>query len=385
MTGPSGTRAGVVVAAFIAGALGGTLAGVGVAVAYRPSAPAPVATTAPGEGSVDAVSAGTTRLEIKGGDSEAIKAAIATVDPSVVNVTTHPETLVSWWGEPLEVPGGQGTGFVVDAKRGLILTNQHVVQTDQEPRIKMLQPNGKSVELQGFTVARSPRDDVALVRVDAENLPQAELGDSKSLKVGDWVVAIGSPFGLDHTATVGVVSALQRRFTDGRSYYEDMVQTDAAINSGNSGGPLIDLAGRVIGMNTMITSPSGASAGVGFAIASEKLARTKKALLSANDIGVQIGSPSRRWLMLTRAPDGYPCQVQGLVEGGSAAAAGMQEGDVLLKMGGHDITSPDEMLKVIDETEPNTMLPVSVYRYDPQSGRGGTVELKVKVVRRGDM
>jgi len=384
MASPTSARGGIVVAAFIAGALGGIVAGVGVALAYRPSA-----TVAPAEtlGSRDAVAgtAGVTKLEIKGGDSEAIKAAIARVDPAVVNVTTHPETLVSWWGEPLEVPGGQGTGFVVNAKRGYIITNQHVVENDQAPRIKMLQPDGKNVELQGFTVARSREDDVALVRVDAANLPEAELGDSKSLRVGDWVVAIGSPFGLDHTATVGVVSALQRRFTDGRSYYEDMIQTDAAINSGNSGGPLIDLAGRVIGMNTVITSPSGASAGVGFAIASEKLAHAEKALLSANDIGVQIGTPSRRWLVLTSAPDGYPCQVLRVVEGGPAAQAGMREGDLILKMGGREITSSDAMLSVIDQTQPNGVLQVTVYRYDQQSGRGGTTELKVKVMRRGDM
>jgi len=384
MASPTSARGGIVVAAFIAGALGGIVAGVGVALAYRPSA-----TVAPAEtlGSGDAVAgtAGVTKLEIKGGDSEAIKAAIARVDPAVVNVTTHPETLVSWWGEPLEVPGGQGTGFVVNAKRGYIITNQHVVENDQAPRIKMLQPDGKNVELQGFTVARSREDDVALVRVDAANLPEAELGDSKSLRVGDWVVAIGSPFGLDHTATVGVVSALQRRFTDGRSYYEDMIQTDAAINSGNSGGPLIDLAGRVIGMNTVITSPSGASAGVGFAIASEKLAHAEKALLSANDIGVQIGTPSRRWLVLTSAPDGYPCQVLRVVEGGPAAQAGMREGDLILKMGGREITSSDAMLSVIDQTQPNGVLQVTVYRYDQQSGRGGTTELKVKVMRRGDM
>jgi S1-C subfamily serine protease len=152
---------------------------------------------------------------------------------------------------------GQGSGFLIDP-RGYILTNNHVVAGSQELIVRF--NNGQ--EYRGRVVGSDPRFDVALVRIQASGLRPAMLGDSNQIRVGQWAIAIGSPFGLENTMTVGVVSATGRRGL-GRGTYADFIQTDASINPGNSGGPLLDLNGRVIGINSMIASEGQ---GIGFAI-----------------------------------------------------------------------------------------------------------------------
>jgi serine protease Do len=150
-----------------------------------------------------------------------------------------------------------GSGVIVDAG-GVILTNAHVVKDAHEIVAKL--PDGRQLKATNYAV--HPELDLAVVRVEGKDLPVAELGDSDGLQVGQWVVAIGNPFGLEHTVTAGLVSAVRRRAAEG----EDFIQTDAAINPGNSGGPLLDLRGRVVGINTAIYSRSGGYQGIGFAL-----------------------------------------------------------------------------------------------------------------------
>lgn len=386
MSGSPSARIGcVIVVALVvgalAGAVGGALVGAGMA---RSTGGAGVS----GAGPIMALQRPPTKLTIEGGDSAAIKAAIERADPAVVNVTTL-KTVMNLWGEYFEVPRGQGTGFVMDAERGLILTNEHVVRGDPTPLVTMLQPDGSTVELGARAIAASPVDDIAVLQVDAENLPTIELGDPSSLQVGDWVIAIGSPFGLDHTATVGVVSALGRRFKvpdemGVQRIYDDMVQTDAAINAGNSGGPLVDLAGRVIGMNTLITSPSGASAGVGFAISAAKLQAVVQNLLSEGVIGFQPRIVDRQWLLAARPPEGHYLQVGDVVPGSPADKAGMQVGDLILSIGGHVVREPTDLRTALSKVKPGDEVEIEVFRYDGRS-RGEKLTLKITVARRGDL
>ncbi|HET8726465.1 MAG TPA: trypsin-like peptidase domain-containing protein, partial [Alphaproteobacteria bacterium] len=176
-----------------------------------------------------------------------------------------------------------GSGFIIDAE-GYIVTNNHVVEQADDIRVTL--HDGSQVEAE--LVGRDPKTDLALIKIDVEEkLPHLEFGDSDSLRVGDWVVAVGNPFGLGGTVTAGIVSARGRDINAGP--YDDFIQTDAAINRGNSGGPTFDAEGRVVGINTAIFSPSGGSVGIGFAIPSN-LARPILAELK------ETGSVSRGWL-----------------------------------------------------------------------------------------
>lgn len=155
---------------------------------------------------------------------------------------------------------GQGSGFII-SKDGYILTNNHVAGKAEKITVKLL--NGREVEAR--LIGTDPHSDVAVIKIDAGDLPFLTLGDSDNLRVGEWVLAVGNPFGLSHTVTAGIVSA-KGRSSVGIADYEDFIQTDAAINPGNSGGPLLDLDGRVVGINTAIFSKNGGYMGIGFTI-----------------------------------------------------------------------------------------------------------------------
>ncbi|MFZ1342706.1 S1C family serine protease [Thiothrix eikelboomii] len=188
-----------------------------------------------------------------------------TASPSVVYITTTDKVLDFWTRNVSERPSGTGTGFVWD-KQGHIVTNYHVVEGYKTAKIRLSDQRIFEAEV----VGASPRHDLAVLKMlnPKEVPPAVQIGSSSDIKVGQTVLAIGNPFGLDHTLTTGVVSALGRSIDgDGSANtMEDLIQTDAAINPGNSGGPLLDSSGRVIGVNVAIYSPSGASAGIGFAI-----------------------------------------------------------------------------------------------------------------------
>src|SRR5262249_25593743 len=215
-------------------------------------------------------------------DANAVTEAVKRVGPAVVNIDTTSLPPSSETGlpdgfrrffcfEPEETPvprQGQGLGMSIDSERGLVLTNNHVVEGANQIRVNL--PDKRSFA--GSVVGTDPWGDVAVVRIEARNLPHVELGDSDRLDPGATAIAIGNPFGFANTVTVGVVSALQRELPAPTGFtLENLIQTDAAINPGNSGGPLCDIHGRVIGMNTAII-PYGQ--GLGFAVAVHPIKRT---------------------------------------------------------------------------------------------------------------
>lgn len=269
--------------------------------------------------------------------------------------------------QPFQMPGegferqGQGSGVIVSPD-GYILTNNHVVDGVDEVKVTLSDHRSFSAKI----VGTDPKTDLAVLKIDAKDLVAAELGDSKAMQVGDWVVAIGSPFGLDMTVTAGIVSATGRSNV-GITDYEDFIQTDAAINPGNSGGPLVNLQGQVIGIDTAISSRNGGNMGVGFAIPSS-MAKTVMHSL------IEKGHVERGWLgaLIQDLNEdlsqsfGYH-GTEGVLLGdvladGPAKKAGLQAGDILEKYDGRKMKDANELRQAVAATEPNTDVPVVVFR-----------------------
>ena len=248
----------------------------------------------------------------------------------------------------------QGSGFVYDA-RDDVITNQHVV--DGAESITVTFWNGKTYPAR--LVGSDASTDTAVVRVDAPAgvLHPLALGDSNALQVGDGVVAIGSPFGLEETVTSGIVSALHRQMTSPNNFtIDNSIQTDAAINHGNSGGPLLNMAGRVIGITSQIESDSGGNDGVGFAVPSNTAHTIANRLISTGKVehaylGVELADI---------AGDG--ARVSQVVPGKPASKAGLQSGDVITSFGGKKITSVDELRAAVDARHPGDTVSVTFTR-----------------------
>ena len=265
-----------------------------------------------------------------------------------------------------------GSGFIIDPT-GYIVTNNHVIEGAEEITVRM-QDN---VEYKARLIGHDPKTDLALLKIDAPKpLPYVEWGDLDKSRIGDWVLAIGNPFGLGGTVTAGIVSARQRDINAGP--YDDFLQTDAAINRGNSGGPMFDVDGKVIGINTAIFSPSGGSIGIGFALPSS-LAK------GVIDQLRQYGHPRRGWLGV-RIQSVTPELAEGLkmakpmgaliaavTEGGPADKAGIRQGDVVVKFNGQDIDEMRHLPRIVAETAFDTSVPVVVLR----QGKEMTFQVKV--------
>jgi Do/DeqQ family serine protease len=240
-----------------------------------------------------------------------------------------------------------GSGVIVDARHGYILTNAHVV--DHATGITVTLHDGRN--LKAKLVGADPPSDIAVVRVDARGLTQIRLGDSARLAVGDFVVAIGNPFGLPGSATAGIVSGLQRSGLSPNDY-EDYIQTDASINPGNSGGALVDLRGDLVGINTAILSGSGDNIGIGFAIPIDVAQRVMRQLIEhgaveRGQLGVSlypVTAEVARSLGLRRAAGGLVTQV---VPGSPAQKAGLRAGDVITAIAGHSIRSNSDLRNAI--------------------------------------
>jgi serine protease Do len=310
--------------------------------------------------------------------------------PSVVNISTTLQTTSSapsslddpaednpwefFFGENLPrgfQQRGLGSGFIID-RDGHILTNNHVIENSKKITVKVA--DGK--EFQAKVVGRDPKLDVALIKIDADrDLVPMVMGDSKELAVGEWVVAIGSPFGLHNTVTAGIVSAKGRQL--GAGPYDDFIQTDASINPGNSGGPLVDLQGRVIGVNTAIASETGANIGIGFAIPINLVKRIVPELK-------EKGRITRGWLGIAIQPltpgiaESLGMQKRGALvsevsEGGPAARAGLQEGDVIIEYNGKMIAAGRDLAVLIAETEIGRDIELKVLRNGKQMSLPATV------------
>ncbi|MFC7660065.1 S1C family serine protease [Pseudonocardia benzenivorans] len=263
--------------------------------------------------------------------------------------------------------GGTGSGVVIDPA-GYVLTNNHVVAPAAQGNgatIEAIFSNGQ--RMPAAIVGRDPKTDLAVVKVAVANPTVARIGSSSSLAVGDGVLAIGSPLGLAGTVTDGIVSAVNRpvRLDSGGSDTNaviDAIQTDAAINPGNSGGPLVDSTGAVVGINTAIRSlgqGEGGSIGLGFAIPIDDARRIAEALIRDGsvkhaDLGVNAKS------VTDGTTDG--AQVQNVVAGGAAAAAGIVEGDVILKVGDRTIAGADELVVAVRELAPGQSVPIELVR-----------------------
>jgi serine protease Do len=317
--------------------------------------------------------------------------------PQVVMTPYGPLAVPSQPGAPQApqaplLPFGSGSG-VFFREGGYILTNNHVVR--QAERVTVTTYDRRTFE--ATVVARDPSTDIAVVRVQGEKLPVAPLGTSDSLRLGQWVLALGSPLGLQFSVTAGIVSATGRsigilaapaRAEDDRASQaaplEDFIQTDAAINPGNSGGPLVDLEGRVIGINTAIASPTGTFAGYGFAVPIELARVVADQLIRFGEVrrpylGVALDNvqPVDVRVYSLREPVG--AEVIRIEEQSPAARAGLQLGDVIVQLGETPVRTVADLQAGLARREPNTSVRLRVTRY----GRDVTVDVTPGIVRSG--
>jgi len=317
--------------------------------------------------------------------------------PAVVNISTTqtvntaqgqwPQGVPDFFREFFDRRGGQvpqprqrqatslGSGFVIDASKGYVITNNHVIKDAEKIKV-ILQDN---TALDAELIGTDPKTDIALLKVTLPKkikLTQVALGNSDDMRVGDWVVAIGNPFGLGGSVTAGIISARGRNIQAGP--YDDFIQTDASINKGNSGGPLFNLDGDVIGINTAIYSPSGGSVGIGFSVPSNiakavikdlsEFGRTRRGWL-----GVRIQTVSEELAETLGLKEVKGALVTSVAEDGPAQKGGIQKGDVVLSFNGKSVSEMRKLPRIVAETEVGQKVPVEVWR------KGKIKKLKVHV------
>jgi S1-C subfamily serine protease len=302
--------------------------------------------------------------------SRAVTGAVERISPSVVNIEVHTSAGRASSGEPRERRGG-GSGFVFTPD-GLILTNSHVVHDAK--RIEVTLTDGR--RMPATAIGDDPASDLAVVRVDEPGLTAAALGDSQQLRVGQLVVAIGAPYGFQSTVTAGVVSALGRSL---RSYsgrlIDDVIQTDAALNPGNSGGPLVDSAGRVIGVNTATILPAQ---GICFAIGintakfvASRLLRDGRIRRSYIGVSAQTVPVHRRVVRFYDLTKESGALVLSVEEKSPAARAGVREGDVIVALEGHPVAGVDDLHRVLTDIRVGVSCSLTLLRHTEK------VELKI--------
>ncbi len=267
---------------------------------------------------------------------------------------------------------GQGSGFII-SKDGYILTNNHVVGDTEKVTVKLM--DGR--EFTAKTIGTDPHSDVAVIKIDADDLPVLPMGDSDALEVGEWVVAIGNPFGLTHTLTAGVVSA-KGRSSIGIADYENFIQTDAAINPGNSGGPLVNLDGEAVGMNTAIFSQSGGYMGIGFAIPINMAKSIKDQLIQTGevtrghlgiviqdltpDLAKSFGLENQKGILVAQVSKDSP-----------AEKGGMQQGDVIVEFEGKPVNEIGSFRNQVALKAPGTKSKITVLRHGSRKTLNVTV------------
>lgn len=266
---------------------------------------------------------------------------------------------------------GLGSGFIISAD-GYVLTNAHVVAESDEVTVRLADAR----EFKGKIVGVDTRTDVALLKVNASGLPTVRLGNSQSLKVGEWVAAIGSPFGFANTITAGIVSAKGRSLPD--ENFVPFIQTDVAVNPGNSGGPLLNLKGEVVGINSAIYSRTGGYMGVSFAIPIEVALDVSRQLQTTGKVtrgrlGVQIQALTPELAKSFRLPDTNGVLVASVEPRSPADQAGLQAGDVILSFDGKPVKGAEELPRVVAATKPGTAVTLEIWR----GGARRTVKTKL--------
>lgn len=266
-----------------------------------------------------------------------------------------------------------GSGFIIDSAKGLIVTNNHVVKDADEVRVTLHDDTTLDAKILGT----DEKTDLALIQVEPNaKLKGVTFGNSDQMRVGDWVLAIGNPFGLGGTVTTGIISARQRNINAGP--YDDFLQTDASINRGNSGGPMFNLRGEVIGINTAIFSPSGGSVGIGFAIPSNlaknvidqlvKYGKTRRGWL-----GIRIQSVTPEIAETLGLPDSHGALIASITPGGPAVKAGLQPGDVIVEFNGKKLDASNHLPRLVAETEIGSTATLKLIR------DGKEIEAKIEV------
>ena len=290
---------------------------------------------------------------------------------SVVFITTSLRVIDPWSRRSADVPRGSGSGFIWD-ERGHVVTNNHVIAGADRALIQLADGGTYGARL----VGADPAHDLAVLRIEGGDAPPLPIGSSANIQVGQKVLAIGNPFGLDWTLTTGVVSALDRDLPGGgRRRLRGLIQTDAAINPGNSGGPLLDSAGRLIGVNTAIFSPSGGSAGIGFAVPVDVVNRVVPQLIehgrySPPELGIEY---DQRINELARRQGFSGVLVLGIEPGSAAARAGLQPaeitgdgrlvpGDIIVGLGENPVATTEDLLVALDRHEPGSEVEIAFLR-----------------------
>ena len=268
-----------------------------------------------------------------------------------------------------EQPRGVGSGFILSSD-GLIMTNAHVIEGADEVIVTLTDKR----EFKAKLIGADKRSDVALVKIEASGLPAVKVGDVSRLRVGEWVMAIGSPFGLENTVTAGIVSAKQRDTGD----YLPFIQTDVAINPGNSGGPLINMRGEVVGINSQIYSRSGGSMGISFAIPMDEAVRVSEQLrvsgrVTRGRIGVQIDQVTKEVAESIGLGKAQGALVRAVEPGAPADKAGVEAGDIIVKFEGKVVDKSSDLPRMVGATKPGTRSALTVFR------RGSYKDLTVVV------
>ena len=323
---------------------------------------------------VEQVGPGVVNIEAKVGTRQVARGQDAEND-AMPDSGDMPEFFRRFFGPDFQMPGPQqgprgpqrrgtsmGSGFIISPD-GYVLTNHHVVDGADEVTVKLSDRR----ELKAKVIGSDQQYDVALLKIEASNLPSIRLGDSNTLKPGQWVVAIGSPFGLDHSVTAGIVSATGRSNPYADQRYVPFIQTDVAINQGNSGGPLLNTSGEVVGINSQIFSASGGYMGISFAIpidlamsAVEQLKKTGK--VSRGQLGVQVGAVTTDSAKGFGLPDTRGALVNDVLAGSAAEKAGMEAGDVIRAVNGVEIATSSDLPPRIGAMAPGTKVTLGILR-----------------------
>ncbi len=272
-----------------------------------------------------------------------------------------------------------GSGFIISPD-GYILTNNHVVQGADEVTVRLQDRRTFTAKV----VGTDPKYDIALLKVhDGDSLPTVTIGDSRSLKPGQWVLAIGSPFGFDYTVTQGIVSAVGRNLGSSDQPYTSFIQTDVPINRGNSGGPLFNLQGQVVGINSQIYSNTGDYMGVSFSIpidvAMNAVQQLKtKGYVSRGQLGVSMTSVNDDIVKAFKLASGAGAAVVDVTPGSGAAKAGIQAGDIILAYNGKDLQQASDLPPLVGMTKPGSKVPVEILR----NGKRQTLEVTIGEAKR---